>query len=272
MIGSAALLLVVASVVTDTTGVAAVYDANTIVITSGMRVNLVGVGNLGGCEGEIARRRLEQLVADRDVALVRGTTTPTDIPPPGSLLRYVQVPVPTDEDNDGSPDGVLDVGAALVAEGLAPAQFDSRDGHDPHERENAYIMLDDASPDFECSAEQEETVTPRLVTNQPDSTTSPPYATPGGGDSGSDDDADASGSADVGGPEIYHDGQLPCDDGIIESDEAGDITYGPCIDGAPNDEITEGGIIYGEPPCDDGIIEPLEPGEPAEIIYGPDCP
>ena len=62
--------------------------------------------------------------------------------------------MPDEEELDGSVDGMLDVGAALVAQGYAVARFDSRDGYGPHEREAAYISLDEASAPFVCDAEQ----------------------------------------------------------------------------------------------------------------------
>ena len=42
----------------------------------------------------------------------------------------------------------------LVAEGYAVARYDSRDGYGPHEREAAYVSLDEASEPFVCDADQ----------------------------------------------------------------------------------------------------------------------
>ena len=72
----------------------------------------------------------------------------------GFSFRYVHVAVPDEDDIDGSVDGMLDVGADLVAEGYAVARYDSRDGYGPHEREAAYVSLDEASEPFVCDADQ----------------------------------------------------------------------------------------------------------------------
>ena len=55
----------------------------------------------------------------------------------GRLLRYVDV-------------AGVDAGLRLVADGVAAARYDSRDGYGAHDRETAYVAADEASPDYTC--------------------------------------------------------------------------------------------------------------------------
>ena len=72
----------------------------------------------------------------------------------GRLLRYAQIAVDPADDIDGNPDGTLDVGAALVAEGYAIARYDSRDGYGDHDRQEAYWNLDALADPSACTPEQ----------------------------------------------------------------------------------------------------------------------
>jgi endonuclease YncB( thermonuclease family) len=130
-----------------------VIDGDTLDTDEG-QVTLIGIDapETGTCEAEAARLRLVELIEDQDVPLVAGAQG--DVDADGFLLRYAHVAVPDEEDIDGSVDGMLDVGAALVAEGYAVARYDSRDGYGPHKREAAYIALDESSEPFVCDAEQ----------------------------------------------------------------------------------------------------------------------
>lgn len=55
------------------------------------------------------------------------------------ILRYVDA-------------GGVDVGLALIQQGLAIARYDSRDGYGAHPRERAYVAADEAAPAAGCPA------------------------------------------------------------------------------------------------------------------------
>jgi endonuclease YncB( thermonuclease family) len=133
-----------------------VIDGDTIEVeTSGAteQVRLIGIDapESGTCEAAAAAVRLTELLS-ADPVIVPGATDDRDRY--DRILRYAHVAVDPAVDNDGTPDGMLDVGAALVAEGYAIARYDSRDGYGLHDRESTYIALDAASPPFACTAEQ----------------------------------------------------------------------------------------------------------------------
>ncbi len=44
----------------------------------------------------------------------------------------------------------IDSGLALIEQGHAIARYDSRDGYGRHDREDAYVGADAASPDWTC--------------------------------------------------------------------------------------------------------------------------
>ena len=46
--------------------------------------------------------------------------------------------------------GGVDVGLALITQGLAIARYDSRDGYGAHPRQGAYVAADEATPAAEC--------------------------------------------------------------------------------------------------------------------------
>lgn len=110
-----------------------VIDGDTIEMTDGERVRLIGIDTpeLGDCGAEAAKERLTQLVLGEYVDLVNPTSV-QDADRFDRLLRYVDVA--------GS-----DAGLSLLGDGLAVARYDSQDGYDAHPRQNAYRNLDRAT-------------------------------------------------------------------------------------------------------------------------------
>jgi endonuclease YncB( thermonuclease family) len=116
-------------------------------------VRLIGIDTpeIGSCEAQAAKDRLGEFLAN-GFTLVGGAANDRDRY--GRLLRYAQIAVDPADDIDGYPDGTLDVGAALVADGYAIARYDSRDGYGTHDRQDAYWNLDALSPPTMCTPEQ----------------------------------------------------------------------------------------------------------------------
>lgn len=114
--------------------VSEVVDGDTVRLSDGRRVRVIGIDTpeRGQCGYEEATAHLETLVLGRQVALVPGATSDADTH--GRLLRYLDV--------DG-----LDAGRDQIAQGLAVARYDSRDGYGRHPRETDYVSLDAATPD-----------------------------------------------------------------------------------------------------------------------------
>ncbi len=110
-----------------------VVDGDTLEVSSGDRVRLIGIDTpeVGECGDDEAAAVLRRLVDGRRVTLVAGASQDRDRY--GRLLRYVEV------------DGV-DANLVLLQRGRAIARYDSRDGYGPHPREDAYIAADRASP------------------------------------------------------------------------------------------------------------------------------
>ncbi len=110
-----------------------VVDGDTLEVSSGDRVRLIGIDTpeVGECGDDEAAAVLRRLVDGRRVSLVAGASQDRDRY--GRLLRYVEV------------DGV-DANLVLLQRGRAIARYDSRDGYGPHAREGAYIAADRASP------------------------------------------------------------------------------------------------------------------------------
>ena len=110
-----------------------VVDGDTLEVSSGDRVRLIGIDTpeAGECGDDEAAAVLRRLVDGRRVTLVAGASQDRDRY--GRLLRYVEV------------DGV-DANLVLLQRGRAIARYDSRDGYGPHAREDAYIAADRASP------------------------------------------------------------------------------------------------------------------------------
>ena len=110
-----------------------VVDGDTVDVSSGERVRLIGIDTpeRGECGFDAATRRVEQLVTGASIALVPGARE--DVDRYGRILRYV--------DADG-----VDVGQVLLEEGLAISRYDSRDGYGAHVRESTYHLADIGSP------------------------------------------------------------------------------------------------------------------------------
>jgi endonuclease YncB( thermonuclease family) len=107
-----------------------VVDGDTVVIDSGQHVRIIGVDTpeRGTCGYEAATGAMRRMVEGRTVVLVNpGSVQDRDTY--GRLLRFIDV-------------GGRDAGFAQIRSGLAVARFDSRDGYDPHPREERYHRAD----------------------------------------------------------------------------------------------------------------------------------
>ncbi len=116
--------------------VASVTDGDTLRLTTGEAVRLVGMDapEPGRCGSERATRLLTELVLGKRVSLPAPVD---DRDRYDRLLRYVDV-------------GTVDAGLELIKSGLAVARYDSRDGYDRHPREKRYVRADRASKDVVC--------------------------------------------------------------------------------------------------------------------------
>lgn len=136
--------------------VVAVVDGDTVRVRpagsgSQQKVRLIGIDapETGACAASAATAALEQLVLNRTVALTMGGDG-EDLDPYGRALRYVDT-------SDG------DAGLAMITGGHAIARYDSRDGYGRHDREDAYLAADAASPAYTCPP-----AAPTPTTTQPD--------------------------------------------------------------------------------------------------------
>lgn len=102
------------------------------------RVRLLGIDTpeRDQCGYAAAKDLITELVTGREVTLVEGSRDDRDRY--DRLLRYVEVTV------DGE---VVDVGLRQLEAGLAAEVYDSRTGYPRHDREDAYVAADEASPD-----------------------------------------------------------------------------------------------------------------------------
>ena len=126
--------------------VVSVVDGDTVRVRPGgsgseQRVRLIGIDapETGTCEAAAATSALEALVLNRTVTLTMGGDG-EDLDPYGRLLRYLD----TTADTSG------DAGLAMITDGHAIARYDSRDGYGRHDREDAYVAADAASPAYTC--------------------------------------------------------------------------------------------------------------------------
>ena len=113
--------------------VTVIVDGDTVELSTGERVRLVGIDTPESGTGDCASKataRLTELVLDHPVALMAGARDNADHY--GRLLRYVDTDV--------------DAGLQLIVEGLAITRYDSRDGYGRHTREPDYVAADSASP------------------------------------------------------------------------------------------------------------------------------
>ena len=106
-----------------------VIDGDTVEISSGEHVRLIGVDTpeIGICGYGAATARMRRMVEGHTVVLVNPDSV-RDTDTYGRLLRYVDV-------------AGMDTGLAQIRAG-ARARYDSRDGLDPHPREDQYHRAD----------------------------------------------------------------------------------------------------------------------------------
>jgi micrococcal nuclease len=114
-----------------------VIDGDTIVVSrDGVEetVRFIGIDTpeRGECGYGEAKEELAGMIDGRTVTLVPGAETDRD--DYGRLPRYVEV-------------GGVDIGLRLIETGYAAEVFDFRTGQ-PHDREDDYLDVDDASPDL----------------------------------------------------------------------------------------------------------------------------
>ena len=107
-----------------------VVDGDTIEIASGKHVRLIGVDTPehGTCGFDAATVALRRMVESRTVVLVNPGSV-QDLDTYGRLLRFVDV-------------GGRDAGFVQILSGRGKARYDSRDGYDPHPREDRYHRAD----------------------------------------------------------------------------------------------------------------------------------
>jgi endonuclease YncB( thermonuclease family) len=111
------------------TVVTQVIDGDTVV-AGGRHVRLIGVDTpeRDSCGYEAATQAMRRMVEGRRVVLSNpGSVQDRDTF--GRLLRFVDV-------------GGRDAGLAQIRSGLGVARYDSRDGYDPHPREELYRRAD----------------------------------------------------------------------------------------------------------------------------------
>jgi len=111
--------------------VSRVVDGDTVEIASGAHVRIIGIDTpeRGSCGYDEATAALRRMVEGRQVELVDpGSVQDRDAY--DRLLRYVDV-------------AGEDAGFAQVRAGRATARYDSRDGYDPHPREDRYRAADE---------------------------------------------------------------------------------------------------------------------------------
>lgn len=124
-----------------------VVDGDTVQLANGARVRLIGIDTpeQGECGYSEAASVLEGLVGGEPVRLVAGARD--DVDAYGRLLRYLEV------------DGV-DANLTMLNSGRARARYDSRDGYGRHDREDAYVAADDATPSANVCAAASTTAAP----------------------------------------------------------------------------------------------------------------
>jgi endonuclease YncB( thermonuclease family) len=116
-----------------------VIDGDTVDMSNGQRVRLIGIDTPEAGTGSCANRataRLKQIVLGKQVKLTFGARDDKD--KYGRLLRYVET-------------AKYDAGRVLINEGLATARYDSRDGYGKHPREAKYVWADSVTPNCASS-------------------------------------------------------------------------------------------------------------------------
>ena len=150
---------------TATVVVTNVIDGDTVDVSTGDRVRLIGIDTpeRGECGYDQATANLASLVSGKEVTLVSGARDDKDHY--GRLLRYIQV-------------GNIDVGLEQIKAGYAIARYDSRDGYGAHPREQSYIAADNASPNYACPDPPQPTTQAPPVQAPPPPPPPPPPAQP----------------------------------------------------------------------------------------------
>lgn len=122
---------------TSTAVVSRVIDGDTVELSTGERVRLLGIDapERGECHFGTASERMTALVEGRSVTLTRDRR---DTDRYDRLLRYIDI--------EGT-----DAGLTLIKEGLAISRYDSRDGYGFHTREPQYIAADAAASSRTCA-------------------------------------------------------------------------------------------------------------------------
>lgn len=148
---------------TATVVVTHVIDGDTVEVSSGHRVRLIGIDTpeRGQCGYDQATANLASLVRGKEVTLVSGARDNTD--QYGRLLRYIEV-------------GNIDAGLEQIKAGYAIARYDSRDGYGAHPREQSYIAADNAAPNYACPDPPRQTTPPAPVQVPPPPPPPPPPA------------------------------------------------------------------------------------------------
>jgi endonuclease YncB( thermonuclease family) len=119
---------------------AEVVDGDTIAMSDGSRVRLIGIDTpeQGECGADEASALLAGLITGQTITLVPGARD--DVDRYGRLLRYVEA------------NGV-DAGLMMIESGRAIARYDGRDGYGVHPRQDAYVEADDLTPSINiCTA------------------------------------------------------------------------------------------------------------------------
>jgi endonuclease YncB( thermonuclease family) len=112
---------------------ASVVDGDTIAMSDGSRVRLIGIDTpeRGQCGSDEASALMASLITGKNITLVLGARD--DVDRYGRLLRYVEV-------------SGVDVDLKMIESGRAIARYDGRDGYGEHPRQAAYVAADEASP------------------------------------------------------------------------------------------------------------------------------
>jgi len=122
----------------ETLTVIHVVDGDTVDLSSGERVRVIGIDTpeRGECGYTAATEYMESLVLGKEVEVTPGARDDRD--QYGRSLRYLDV-------------GRTDAGLALITQGVADARYDSRDGYGAHPRETRYVSADAGTGDtFVC--------------------------------------------------------------------------------------------------------------------------
>jgi endonuclease YncB( thermonuclease family) len=146
-----------------------VYDGDTVEVAGLGTIRIIGIDTpeAGRCGADEARAALNDLALNKIATLTPGKGENADRY--GRLLRYVDV-------------GGIDTGRTLIADGLAVARYDSRDGYGPHPREADYVSLDLGTPPLDgCGATTARTLVaaPPAAANTGGPAGSEPWTQPG---------------------------------------------------------------------------------------------